>query len=278
MLHTNVYASTPRLASFIDINIDDDEFHDDEIDGDDDEITEDEIDDDEITDTITGDVINDDEIIDTIVPDVNDIDTFIDTRINDINKLYLSAELYITSGLVYETSSVSNDHDNDNDDGSEATTEDQTDDDITSTNRNEVDTCKSIWTDNFHLTFTSSFECFPNTDTTLCLQRWFVMNYVSIASFVCLFQDLSYHKNLHWFTWKHVYSRRIFHAGYFACLSSMTMGSIHLEERWGVSFVPDTPISNEDGEYSHVHLHIQFRHRSRGQIAMDTEQMGSDKQ
>merc|ERR1712232_708514 len=99
---------------------DDDEFPDDEIDGDDDEITE-------------------DEIVDTIVPDVNDIDTFIDTRINDINKLYLSAELYITSGLVYETSSVSNDHDNDNDDGSDATTEDQTDDDITSTNRNEVD-------------------------------------------------------------------------------------------------------------------------------------------
>merc|ERR1712232_742784 len=193
---------------------DDDEFPDDEIDGDDDEITEDEIDDDEITDTITGDVINDDEIIDTIDPDVNDIDTFIDTHINVINNFYLSAELYITSGLVYETSSVSNERDNDNDDGSEATTEDQTDDDITSTNRNEVDTCKSIWTDNFQLTFTSSFECFSYTDTTLCLQRWFVMNYVSNASFVCLFQDLSYDKNLHWFTWKPVYSRRIFHAGY----------------------------------------------------------------
>ena len=185
-LHTNVYAPTPRLASFIDINIDDDEFPDNEIDGDDDEITEDEIDDDEITDKITEDVIDDDEITDKItkdeipedeivnddndetstVPDDNDIDTFIDTHINDINNLFISAELYITSGLVYETSSAPNDRDNDNDDGSEATTEDQTDDDITSTNRNEVDTYKSIWTDNFHLTFTSSFECFSITDTS----------------------------------------------------------------------------------------------------------------
>ena len=164
-------------------------------------------------------IVNNDNNETSTVPDDNDIDTFIDIHINDINNFFISAELYITLGLVYETSSVQNDHDNDNDDDSEATTEDQTDDDITSTNRNEVDTYKSIWTDNFHLTFTSSFECFPNTDTTLCLQRWFVMNYVSTASFVCLFQDLSYHKHLHWFTWKHVYSRRIFHAGYFAYFS-----------------------------------------------------------
>ena len=68
-----------------------------------------------------------------------------------------------------------------------------------------------------------------------------------------LFQDLSFYKNLHWYTWKHIYSRRIFRDGYFASLTLMTMGSIHLIRKMGSNtcFIICT-------------LHIQFRHRSGG--------------
>ena len=168
----------------VDINIDDDEFTHDKIDGDDnkitDKITEDKIDDNKITNKITEDVIDNNEITDKITKDEipedeiveddnndNNIDRFIfiDPLINDINRSFISAELYITSGLVYGTSSVPDYQDNDRNDSSEATTEDQTKDDIASTKRKEVDTYESTWTNNFCLTFTSLFKCFSNTDT-----------------------------------------------------------------------------------------------------------------